>query len=286
MLEIMQRLYSKPISVQEALVPVNSQKEFWHCTVLNEHSFPISGGFGEDQIIARKIAIAEFLERINYQKIAADKDNAKKWGLDIIPTGCGFAVGYHRENTILRSVGEALERWVLSKWIDDDLYIDELQRKDVEQTLDPASLFFVNNFENILYFKKTLLVPLSGNFVKFNFGITVCLKDKGIYIGSSAKIEGENLWQHALLESFRHLLAYRNNPKKENVFPSNRINYFAENAEIGLEQIRRAKKDQWPSPNIIFHHLEKIEDGDYFFARTIVDGWKAWNLGPLERFLY
>lgn len=286
MLEVMQRLTSKKLTAQEALVPIQSDVQFWHCSIIDEKSFPISGGFGGSREHARKIAIAEFLERMNYYKIYRAPEAHKEWGLDSVSTACGFAVGFHRENTILRSIAEAHERWVMSKWIDEDYFIQELSAEEVEKKLDPVSKFFASHFDKILYFKKDLAVQLDDKWITLEIGQTMCLKDNGIFPGSSAQKTGGNLWQHALLESFRHFLAIKNNPDRGDVFPDNKVHFFAKNATIALEQIHRPKKIQWPVPKIKLHRCTHVEDGNYFLARTIVDGWKTWNQGPLERFLY
>jgi len=286
MLEVMQRLTSKKISAQEALVPIHPGVEFWHCSILDDQSFPISGGFAATRDYARKIAIAEFLERMNYHKIYRNPDQHKVWGLDSVSTACGFAVGFHRENTILRSIAEAHERWVMSKWIDEDYLIEEIPAEVVEKDLDPVSKFFASHFDKVLYFKKDLAVPIEDKWVTLEIAQTMGLKDNGIYPGSSAQKTGGNLWQHSLLESFRHYLAVKNNPDRGDVFPDNKVHFFSKNSQVALDQIYRPKKEQWPVSQIKFHRCEQIDDGNYFLARTIVDGWNTWNQGLLERFLY
>jgi hypothetical protein len=64
-------------------------------------------------------------------------------------------------------------------------------------------------------------------------------------------------------------------------FPDNKVRYFAENAEVALEQISAANKKEWPIPVVRFHNSESFEN-----ERTIFDGWKSWHLGPVERFLF
>jgi hypothetical protein len=286
MLEVMQRLTSKRITAQEALIPIQNQSQFWHCSILDEQSFPISGGFGSTRDHARKIAISEFLERMNYHRFYRNTEQHKDWGLDLISTACGFAVGFHKENTILRSIAEAHERWVMSKWIDGDYLIEEIPAEAINSSLDPISKFFASHFDKVLYFKKDLAIQLEEKWIKLEVGQTMGLKDNGIYPGSSAQKTGGNLWQHSLLESFRHYLAVKNNPDRGDTFPDNKVHFFSKNAHIALEQIYKPKKIPWPISQIKFHRCEHIEDGDYFLARTIVDGWRTWNQGPLERFLY
>ena len=165
-------------------------------------------------------------------------------------------------------------------------YIEELSSELLEKNLDPISQFFIGHFDKVLYFKKEIPVQIDEKWISLEIGQTMGLKDGGIFPGSSAQKTGGNLWQHSLLESFRHLLAVKNNPDRGDVFPDNKVHYFAKNAKAALDQIYQLKQKQWPLSQIKFHHCEHIEDGDYFIARTIVDGWTTWNRGPIDRFLY
>ncbi|MGE5085446.1 MAG: hypothetical protein ACM3MG_04040 [Bacillota bacterium] len=286
MLDVLQRLTSQRLTAQEALVPIGAGEQFWHCSLLNEDGFPVSGGFGQSREYARKVAVAEFLERMNYEQIKRTSEDPNDWGLDKISTACGFAVGFHRENTIIRSITEAHERWVMSKWIDEDYLIEEIAPNDLDGSLDKVSRYFASHFDKVLYFKKDLVVPIGGNWMTIEVGQTMGLKDGGIFPGSSAQKTGGNIWQHSLLESFRHLLAIKNNPLRGDLFPDNKVHFFAKNAQMALAQIYRPKKCNWPIPHIGFHRCDQIADGNYFLARTIVEGWTSWNLGPIDRFLY
>jgi hypothetical protein len=284
---LVDQLQSRGYSLQEAMVPSESNPILWHASILEPSGFPISGGFAKDRNHARKVAVAEYLERMCHQELRVSAPSEQhRWGLDIIPTACGFAAGFDKQNTILRSVNESVERWIMSKWIDEQFAIEEIPRLTIEPSLDPVSLFFISHFDEVRFFKKDVLVPTGANMLKVEVGQTMCLLKNGIYPGSSAQYSGGSLWQHALLESFRHLLAVRNNPGRGDRFPDNKVLYFANHANVALEQIARATKHSWPTPSIRLHEVEERTDGGYFIARTIINGWRSWHEGPVERFLY
>lgn len=283
--KILNILNSDGCTLEESIMSDTTRRPFWHCSVIDSNRHPVSGGFNEDRMQARKVAIAEYLERRKFHELSRSSDAVRTaWGFNIIPTACGYAVGFDKTNTVIRSIQEAIERWVMSKWIDDRLCIPELRISDI--LLDEASSFLVKQFDSVLFFKKGVLVPFNNGVLKVNVCQTMGLSKGGIFPGSSAQDTGGNLWQHALVESYRHLLAVRNNPDRGDMFPDNRVRYFSTHADEALEQIHQANGTNWPTPEIIFHRTESFEDGQYFLARTILNGWKNWNSGPINRFLY
>lgn len=276
---------SESVDLQESIIKL-ADTNYWQSTFLNECGHPVSGGFGPSQQIARKIASSEFLERRFYYNIKSNSGLRSKWGLDIIPTGCGFAVGYNQANTIQRSVCEAVERWVMSQWIDNQKEITRVPESAVCPELDTASLYFLKQFDEVWYFLKTVRIVLGAQIFQIQVAQTMGFKDDGIFPGSSAQCSLGSLWQHSLLESYRHLLAFRNNPKTVETFPSNKVRYFGENAKVAVRQIEDATDKGWPSAQVRFFNVESQNDNTYYVARTILDGWESWHGGPLERFLY
>lgn len=276
----------KSLNLEEFQLTPSPDLNYWHCLIKDESGFPISGGFGRNKLESRKIAISEYLERTSYYTIAKSGPGIRdSWGLNIIPTACGFAAGFNQYNTIVRSIGEAAERWVMSKWIDDKLFIPELDEKKMLHILDPVSKWLCDQFDSIRFFKKQVQIYFGRHILLYNIGLTICYSRDGVFPGSSFQYSDNDIWQHALLESFRHLLFTRNS-RPINHFPYNKITYFSQNAELGTMQIEAAKGMRWPKPNIKFFRSEKYHNPNYFLVRTILDGWSAWNEGPLQRFLY
>lgn len=283
MIDPIRELENENLVIEEFNLMANAGLEFWNSNILNSERISIAGGSGPTKDISRKIAFAEYLERSEFRRISeSSKSERSQWGLDIIPTGCGFAAGFNLRNTIFRSIGEAVERWVMSKWIDDNFVIKKV--KPIRK-LDPVSMWFHNQFDSIDYFKHETIVKVDENFHQFFVGVTVAYKDGGVFIGSSAQFTGGTLWQHALLESYRHFLQFKNGVHTFE-FPDNKIRFFAVNKEIAKNQIDKAKFEVWPLPSISFHTAAKIDTRNFYLARTIVAGWSSWSEGPLERFLY
>lgn len=282
-----QEFQQQKIRLEEANLFPEIGLDYWHSTVVSSHNIPISGGFGFDRHYARKIALAEYLERMSVVEITNTISEHAKWGADLIPTACGFAAGFDKNNTILRALGEACERWVLSNWIDNQLFIEELSANEIN--LDPAAIFFSNQFSQVRYFKKKLKIFFQGMLVDVTVAQTTAFTEDGAFPGSSVQVinnDDKFLWQHSLLESYRHLLAIKNNPAGHDKFPANKVMFFSKNKEIAIEQIKSAKNKNWPLPETILERVESRFDNEAFIARIILRGWKSWHEGPIERFLY
>jgi hypothetical protein len=271
--------------IEEASLLSETGFDYWHSTILDKNTLPISGGFSSTRMQARKIAIAEFLERKTFREISSQSEDArKKWGFDIIPTACGFAAGFDKINTTLRALSEACERWVMSKWIDEGFLIEEIPANEIK--LDPASQFFAKQFVEVKYYKKKITVFFQGKLIEIEVAQTMALTENGVFPGSSAQVNDGTIWQHSLLESYRHLLLVKNNTVGRDCFPGNKIIFFSANKDTALSQITRANKKEWPIPEIIFERVESKHHAECFVARIILKGWKSWHLGPIDRFLY
>lgn len=274
------------ISLQEYNLIDQIGQEFWH-TVIKVDGVALSGGHGVDKNHSRSVAVAEYLERSEFFKISkADTTIKKNWGLNIIPTGCGFAAGFNQRNTIIRSISEALERWALSMWVDEGYILPEYDANSIFDENKKPALWYKSQFDSVRFFGKEFVVEVSGNFLKINIVVSVCFKDSGVFMGSAAGINKDLLWTHALIESYRHFRIANTHTAEEAPFPFNRILFFSQNADLVKNYLKSFNKSDWKKPNLIFNHCAEFENGSYFLARSIFDGWKSWNLGGQERFLY
>jgi hypothetical protein len=269
----------------EAPVFESGAFNYWHSTVVNELGIPISGGFGEVKSLARKVAVSELIERQTYRELMNGTSEEKRsWKLDGFPTGCGFAAGFEREATARRSISEGIERWVMSQWIDEGFHIPESEVNISE--LDKVSRFLIEQFDQVKFYFIAAKAEVEGKVHTINVAQTMGLKNGGIFPGSSAQVTGGSIWQHALLESFRHLIGVKNNPDRPGVFPDNKVHFFAKNAEIAIQQIAKADRHDWPKATLSLHKTKDLYDGRFFVCRTIFSGWTSWHEGPIERFLY
>ncbi len=282
---LLKLLDERSITIQEYNLLEQVGHSYWHSNILRNGE-PVAGGFGPTKNESRKIAYAEYLERTSFLKIKNSAVEVRKsWGMDLISTGCGFAAGFDLRNTILRSIGEALERWTLSKWIDEDYKLNQLTKIETMPNLDPVSKWFVEQFEDVIFFEKSLAIGYGNQFYRYQIGVSVAVCKTGVFIGSSSQVNDGSVWQHALLESYRHFLMNKNS-KPTNLFPDNKVRFFATNKDVAFSQIFKEKIHKWQDPQISFHRNEHFKDQDFFLSRTIINGWRPWNLGPIERFLY
>lgn len=275
------------LQILESRVFPDARAEYWHVVVADKRNFPISGGFASTREQARKISISELLERRFFAEIRDSSESIRQdWGLNIHPTACGFAGGFDLLNVIDRSIAEAAERWVMSLWIDEQFEIEEIPYSKIASSLDDVSKYLIQQFDSVRFFSHRISVMYNGQRKYIVVAQTMGFKNEGIFPGSSAQLADGNYWQHALVESYRHLLAVRNNFDRGDVFPDNKVRYFAKNAKVALQQIDNAKRKDWPEPRIILSRSSKYLDDSFFVTRTIFDGWKSWSEGPVERFLY
>ncbi|MGZ3791635.1 MAG: YcaO-like family protein [Bdellovibrio sp.] len=282
MLDLLVKLNPNLKELQESpILDVNGNEVAWHCTTILDGKQGFSGGFHKDRIIARKIALSEFIERTLVKQLAKQKQ--VDWHFDKVPTGCGFAVGFNRETTLFRSLCEAIERWALSKWVDENFDIPRVHAK----LNSPSSRFFASNFDKVDYFLQKVPVKVDENkIVVISVGAVIGHINDGIFLGSRASLDIDDVWEHSLVEAYRHLLIVKNGTESS-VFPFNRIFYFAKNKNETLKQINAAKKHSFPAPTIEFQRIERIpQDNSIFIARTILSGGIPWHLGPVSRFLY
>jgi len=281
-----QILQSPNVNLQEYNLKDQIGEDFWH-TVIKVNGEALSGGHSVDKNHARAVAVAEYLERNEFFKISQSDSLTKKiWGLDIIPTGCGFAAGFNKRNTVIRSIGEALERWALSMWIDEKYSFPEHDSNKILSTLDKPSQWYKNQFDSVRFFGKDFLVEIDGDYLMLNVVVTVCFKDSGVYMGSAVGLNRNILWTHALVESYRHLRIANTSKSADYRFPFNRILFFSKNADIAIKTIENSTKEIWKKPSLIFNYCTEYENGNYYLSRSIFDGWQSWHLGNEERFLY
>lgn len=249
--------------------------------ILNKDNVSYSGGFGCDLQEANKIACAEFIERSMVKRYRSSELSRRRWFLDKHPTTCGFAVGFDKKKTILRSLCEGVERLVMSQWIDGQKPLDKVQ-----PALSDLGNYFGKQFDSVVYYKAKLPVLVNKKLLDVSAGISIGQKDDGVFLGSNASLSEVNLWDHALLESFRHLLIFRNTPNVGR-FPADRTHFFAKNKHIGLSSIPIGPPSIWRMPEILFFRVEPLPTKrPTYIARSIFKDWEPWHTGGVNRFLY
>ena len=284
MIDLLKRINPQFKEIHQTEIKYGDGRKAWQVTIVTQEGLSLSGGFGLDLDQARKIAAAEFLERSLVCKFKQDEMQRKRWNLCTFPTACGFAAGFNRETTKLRSILEGLERWVLSQWIDHHWAMDPVTA--LPSPMPPSeglSDYFMGHFVETRFFKKSIPIALGDKWFMAHVGAVVCFTENGAFPGYSAHLKEEEIWPHALLEAFRHLLISKNSQSQER-FPYNRIFHFAQNRALAEKTLCKMEPIKWPVPEIVFFHDEEYDS--FYLARTIFMGWRSWSEGPVDRFLY
>jgi len=264
--------------LQESSLKSGDLDSLWQVTALDKDGVPFGSGFSKELKTARKIAVAEYIER-NFVLSLKGSAESENWKFDKFPTSCGFAAGFDPLNTQIRSIGEAIERWALSQWIDIDRYIEQVMSPVWPR--DSANL--VGAFEEILVFKKEFIYTVNSKMIPYQLCVVLALSGSGAFIGSGVRSNFQDAMTHALVEAHRHLLI-STQERNFNIYPYNRIKFFSENRSAALAAIHREKTTEWPQPVLEFQRSYQNEL--FCITRTIFKDWIPWERGSIDRMLY
>lgn len=264
--------------LQESVLDVGDLESYWQVTALNKEGHSVGSGFSKDLNSARKIAIAEFIER-NFVLDLKKSSERAGWDLEDFPTSCGFAAGFDPVNTKIRSVGEALERWALSQWLDKGCYLEP----DLLPSWSKESARLLEDFDKVYVFKKEFLYSLDNKVVPYYLSVLVAVKDSGAFIGSGVRSAYKEAKAHALLEAHRHLLISKQE-RNFDIFPYSRIKYFANNSSVAMNLIQAERTQPWTSPVVKFQR--SFQNELFCVTRTIFEDWIPWERGAIDRMLY
>lgn len=252
----------------------------WQAVCYDCDNTPLGGGLAKTIELAKRIAISEYCERNAFFEILKCPSLSSDFEMNNHPTTCGFAAGFERDKTKLRSIAESLERWAWSKWIDEGYRLEKVD--EIKHT--EISKYLIKHFDDYLVFRNKFELN-NPQKVEFQLLVFIGIRDGGVFPGSRVCTMGENPFEHAIVEAFRHLKINEQDNDKTN-FPYNRINYFAKNKDVALAQVDRAKKSVWPkfSLKLIKEYDTKIEG--LFVFRAIAHDFIPWNEGDTSRFVY
>ncbi len=213
MIDYIQKLCPDFDSVYESILKNKYDEDIgWLSTIKLKSGEPIGGGCSHSRDTARRIAVAETLERVMFEKIF-NSELKNDFLINEFPSTSGFACGFDESKTLLRAICEAAERWVWSKWIDEHCLIE---RSRVNSNKMPKiAQHFYDQFDEVHFFyRKFLIEHEKVGILPLQIGITIGIKDGGVFPGSRVGSLKDDLWTHALLESWRHLHIF--NSKKYN----------------------------------------------------------------------
>lgn len=267
------------------LISKNGSTAGWHSQIISHDGITLGGGAHEKLNTAKRIAIAEVLERavIKHLKNSEFSDLYK---LKQYPTSSGFAAGFDKNPTLFRAICEAIERWAWSQWIDSHFKITLL---DEMPKLSNLGQFYLEGFDRIQFYQQKIKVESSqvGN-LELKFGVALGFSKKGIFPGSRVTSHKDDLWTHALLEAWRNKQIFEkleNAHKVPQHFFPKRVLFFGSNSEFALNTLKMSTKEEWPKPKLNFIKQVPIEDNFYIF-RALCDDFIPWHEGTEKRFVY
>ena len=265
-------------SMQESELRVNDQALGWQVTALNSQNKSMSSGFHTDLNQARKIAVAELIERTFVNKVARSSD-AEKWRMSEYPSACGFAAGFELAGTKLRSFCEAVERWALSQWIDRSCPLEEITRPEISK----IAKVLLSDFVSFRVWSRTFVYISESGPLTLHLCVAMALTEQGAFLGSAVRHNQVEAMDHALVESHRHLLISTQDREFEK-FPYDRIQFFAKNRSVAEDIVNQDRRQHWPDLKL---KLEKEFEGPFYYVvRTIIEGWEPWTSGSISRMLY
>jgi hypothetical protein len=270
--------------IERTVVDQNGKTVGWHIHAFSAAGKCIAGGTAQNEENALRKCIAEMIERALIGKI--NSTPTKLWvRLDTHPTSCGFACGFDREKSRLRSLAEALERWHWSKWIDENF---EISTASVTPNgLSPISQVLSADFDSLQFYSRNFIFQN----MRLKFGAVIGVKGPGVFAGSRVCSESEDLWEHAIVESWRglqnHITSDRTRfAELRNNVAFLRTEFFAKNGDCALEQIKGATKSEWPTPKILLQKEINAELPGVFLWRSLAEDYLPWDQGPVARFVY
>lgn len=258
-------------------------ENFFHAQVLTRDNFVLGSGLSPKREDAFRIASAEAIERSVARIAFANPLKKKKLMLDQFPSTCGFAAGFDMNATRYRSICEAVERWALSKWIDDCIPLQEFW----------ASPFY-NPFESLRFFRGVLEANTPGEKEprKFTLVCAIGFKGEGAFLGSRVVLEGtatQEAVDHATLESWRALHTSRlpEIEKNELDLIAKRVLFFSRNRDIAEAAIHVSEHvPHWPRADFVMSVPIGGLPAGVFLWRTLCQNYRGWHEGPVDRFVY
>lgn len=150
------------------------------------NGYKISGsGLGYKYEIAKKIAFSELNERHLVLQLQKLNSEVNKWGLNIDNSCSGFAIGYSRESTVLRSALEGVERWALSQWVDEGYCLQKID--DPEFTTADFKSVVNSCFNSISIYHAVIPLFLFNKVLNINVCSLLCWTEFGVFVGYGSK---------------------------------------------------------------------------------------------------
>ena len=191
--------------VESPIVNAANIEVGWNSFVLEDDGFVVAGGTSTDRMKARRIALAEGLERAIVGRLSADKVKSVEFGFDKVPGSIGCAVGFERLPTKIRSVCEGVEfavRDVLGRRPLNFEKTDVVLKSDLTRK-------FSEEFDSLQFWKLEIQNVLWNEAVgSLYFFLCLGSAANGTFAGYRVAPSGSQGWDHALIECSRNLNNY------------------------------------------------------------------------------
>lgn len=256
----------------------------WNSYIYDSNDVVKAGGTADSKDLALRIAYAELIERSTFKKISHDSILKNRFQLTEHPTTCGFAAGFSRQETKMRAICEAIERWCFSEWVDKQKYISTYK----PQGFNELTNFFLGSFDSVdFYVQKINLELIEGlNIDQLYFCACLGYKGSGVFLGSRVSNNFIDLFQHAAIEAYRAHIIFKNleTSRRKSNFYTDRIKYWGHNNK-NLPHFSDFEKLEFDKPKLALVE-EYSESVEYFVYRALCDNFIPWNVGDEKRFVY
>ena len=120
--------------IQQEVKSCNGETIGFHCYSIENHR-TFAGGTHSSQETALRISVSESFERSLLNTIKNDQKLRRDFLIEQHPSSSGFAAGFEMHSTYFRALCEGVERWIWSKWIDEQYILEEVDEKMLKQII-------------------------------------------------------------------------------------------------------------------------------------------------------
>ncbi len=288
-LDIINILFNKKFQIYKSPIIYDQKHIGYECSLIDDNGDTLSSGTNRDYKLALRVCLAEAIERGYAKKIANNSKLKNDFLINSHPTTCGFAAGFEKNKTKLRSISEGIERWAWSKWIDNKCAMNEISADVIN--LDMLEKTLLTKFTDYRLFKKSIILNIDGEKYDFILVIFIGYTQNGAFPGSRVYLNQNNQcydFNHSVIEACRILNNMTKSEKIKNLdIIGRRAFYFgndkeAANRAIGLSQ---EKQIAWPMPQLEILKQYEITN-EVFLFRCLMKDYIPWHLGDEKRFVY
>lgn len=282
LLDVVKKLLPDLVGLKESAIENSGEVVGFESTFYSLGGNAIAGGTSFDRETARRIAVAEALERGLYRKLSSDSLLRFEFQLDRIDSTLGFGCGFERDKTAYRSYCEAVEKWALSKVIDDRLKINKTEPIQLSKLANKL----LASFDKTYFFQKEIVTsfPFDNSRLELVFTLFVGCKDNGAFPGSQVTSRFDDTFTHAITEGWRNFTNFKLSNGDAKSILARRLDYFGQHELDALQQISLGNQI-WPNLEIELFKEFQTGINDVYLFRTLMKDFFSVSYGPVTRFV-